>query len=390
MRGTLVTADGAIFRGTSVGAPGVATGELVFNTAMTGYQEVLTDPSYAGQVVVMTSAHIGNYGVNEYDDQSSVPAASGLVVRSLSNRHSNWRAEGSFASLLHRHGLVALSEIDTRRLTRHVRAYGAMPVAIGGDVDESELARIAATAPRMEGQALATKVSTRDHYSVMASTERIGSVVAIDLGMKKDIIRQLAARGLDIEVVPATASAEDILAHHADGVFVSNGPGDPEPLVSTSEALRGLLGKVPVFGICLGHQVLGLALGAATYKLPFGHHGGNHPVRRLSDGKVSITSQNHGFAVDLWSLTDLTRPERSGLADADLLPASVETDFGPALATHQNLNDGTLEGMACVDIPAFSVQYHPEAAPGPHDSLGLFDEFVQLMGLEAKSRTSDA
>ena len=385
MRGTLVTADGATFRGTSVGAPGVATGELVFNTAMTGYQEVLTDPSYAGQVVVMTSSHIGNYGINEYDDQSAVPAADGLVVRSLSNRHSNWRAEGSFASLLYRHGLVALSEIDTRRLTRHVRAHGAMPVAIGGDVDESELARIAATAPRMEGQALATKVSTPHNYSVVASTERIGSVVAIDLGMKKDIIRQLAARGLDIEVVPATASAVDILARHPDGVFVSNGPGDPEPLVSTAATLRGLLGNVAVFGICLGHQVLGLALGATTYKLPFGHHGGNHPVRRLSDGKVAITSQNHGFAVDLWSLTERTRPERSGLADRGLLPGSVETGFGPALATHQNLNDGTLEGMACVDIPAFSVQYHPEAAPGPHDSLGLFDEFVQLMGLASPS-----
>ena len=188
-------------------------------------------------------------------------------------------------------------------------------------------------------------------------------MVAIDLGMKKDITRQLAARGLEVEVVPAATSAGDILALHPDGVFVSNGPGDPEPLVATTETLAGLLGKVPVFGICLGHQVLGLALGATTYKLPFGHHGGNHPVRRLSDGKVSITSQNHGFAVDLWSLTDRARPERSGLAQAGLLPDTVETRFGPTVATHQNLNDGTLEGMACVDIPAFSVQYHPEAAP---------------------------
>lgn len=385
MNGILVTADGAIFRGVSVGVDGVGIGELVFNTAMTGYQEVLTDPSYAGQVVVMTSAHIGNYGVNDYDDQSGKPAASGMVVRSLSSRHSNWRAEGSFASLLHRHGLVALSEVDTRRLTRHVREHGAMPVAIGGDIDEVELAQIAAAAPRMEGQELATMVSTRERYSVPATADRIGSVVAIDLGIKKDITRQLAARGLDVEVVPAATSVVDILALHPDGVFVSNGPGDPEPLVATTEALAGLLGKVPVFGICLGHQVLGLALGAMTYKLPFGHHGGNHPVRRLSDGKVSITSQNHGFAVDLWSLTDRPRPERSGLAQPGLLPDTVESRFGPTAATHQNLNDGTLEGMACVDVPAFSVQYHPEAAPGPRDAVGLFDEFVDLMSLKPQA-----
>ena len=381
MKGALVTADGAVFRGISVGVVGVATGELVFNTAMTGYQEVLTDPSYAGQVVVMTSSHIGNYGVNEHDDQATRPAASGLVVRSLSGRHSNWRAEGSFASLLHRHGLVALAEVDTRRLTRHVRDRGAMPVAMGSGIDESELAGIAANAPRMEGRELATMVSTPFRYSVEAATNRIGSVVAIDLGMKKDISRQLAARGLDVEVVAAATSASDILELRPDGVFVSNGPGDPEPLTATTETLQGLLGKVPLFGICLGHQVLGLALGAATYKLSFGHHGGNHPVRRLSDGKVSITSQNHGFAVDLWSLAGTDRPERSGLATPGLLPKTVQTPFGPTIATHQNLNDGTLEGMACTDIPAFSVQYHPEAAPGPHDAVGLFDEFVELMGL---------
>ncbi|HEX7099750.1 MAG TPA: glutamine-hydrolyzing carbamoyl-phosphate synthase small subunit [Acidimicrobiia bacterium] len=379
--GLLVTADGAVFRGRSVGAEGIATGEAVFNTSMTGYQEILTDPSYAGQVVVMTAPHQGNYGVTEADAQRPTLAVAGFVVRSLSRRHSNWRAEGSLASYLRQHGIVALADVDTRRLTRHIRERGAMPVALGVGADEAEVAAAAASAPGMEGQDLATGVATAEPYEVAATTDRIGSVVAIDLGMKRDIADRLTERGLDVTVVPPRFTADDILALAPDGVFVSNGPGDPQPLVQATEALAGVLGKVPVFGICLGHQVLGLALGASTFKLPFGHHGGNHPVRRFSDGKVEITSHNHGFAVDLWSLTDQAPPERRGLVTSDLLPEQVETRFGSAVPTHQNLNDGTLEGLRCLDVPAFSVQYHPEAAPGPRDSVHLFDEFVSVMGL---------
>lgn len=381
--GLLVTADGEVFRGRSVGAEGVAIGEAVFNTSMTGYQEILTDPSYAGQVVVMTAPHQGNYGVTSSDAQRVKPSAAGFVMRSLSRRHSSWRAEGSLAAYLNDKGMVALADIDTRRLTRHLRHRGAMPVAIGAGVDEAELAAIAAAAPGMEGLDLATGVSTDNPYSADALGERVGSVVAVDLGMKSDIVANLTRRGLDVTVVPAATSAADILAMAPSGVFLSNGPGDPEPLEAATAALRGLLGKVPVFGICLGHQVLGLALGASTYKLPFGHHGGNHPVRRFSDGRVEVTAHNHGFAVDLWDLSEGEPPARSGLVSADLLPERVTTEFGAVIPTHQNLNDGTLEGLACLDIPAFSVQYHPEAAPGPHDALHLFDSFLTLMGIGA-------
>ncbi len=375
----LATADGEVFRGNSVGVTGVVTGEAVFNTSMTGYQEILTDPSYAGQVVVMTSPHIGNYGVVELDAQSLGPTVSGFIMRSLSRKDSSWRSEGTLADYLQRHDVVAVSEVDTRRLTRHIRDRGAMPIAMGSDVSEADLIDMAADAPTMQGQDLASQVTTREPYRLDAEVDRKGLVVAIDLGLKKDILRNLTGRGFEVEVVPAATDAETILAMTPDGIFVSNGPGDPEPLSATIECLRNLIGERPLFGICLGHQVLGLAVGASTFKLPFGHHGGNHPVRRLDDNRVEITAQNHGFAVDLWSLTDDDPIKREGLIKRDLLPEAVETPFGRLRPSHQNLNDGTLEGMVLEEIPAFSVQYHPEAAPGPGDARGLFDDFVRLM-----------
>jgi carbamoyl-phosphate synthase small subunit len=254
-----------------------------------------------------------------------------------------------------------------------------MPMAMGSATDEQEIRRLAGSARPMEGQDLVDLVTTRDSYEVLPEGTPAGRVVAFDLGIKQDILSQLTGRGLAVTVVPATTSAEEVLAQTPDGVFLSNGPGDPEPLTRTIDAIRGLLGRVPVFGICLGHQLLGLALGARTYKLAFGHHGGNHPVRNLATGEVSITSQNHGFAVDLWSRLEDAPPVRDGVPGPDLLPARVGSDFGAVASTHQNLNDGTLEGLAFLDIPAFGVQFHPEAAPGPRDAVHLFDRFVDLM-----------
>jgi carbamoyl-phosphate synthase small subunit len=377
--GLLVTSDGEVFRGHSVGVDGFRTGEAVFNTSMSGYLEVLTDPSYAGQVVVMTSPHIGNYGVTAADTQADQPHVSGFVTRSISRRDSNWRSEGSLGDYLISQDVVALSGVDTRRLTRHIRDRGAMPVALGADVTEQELRDAASSAPGMTGQDLAGKVSTLEEYTVSSVGESHGTIVAIDLGIKRDILTNLTVRGFDVVVIPYATPQARILELEPDGVFVSNGPGDPEPLEATTETLRGLIGKVPVFGICLGHQVLGRAVGADTFKLPFGHHGGNHPVRRIDDGKVEITSQNHGFAVDLWSLVDGEAPEREGLVGSQLLPSTATTPFGELIPTHQNLNDGTLEGMRLVEASAYSVQYHPEAAPGPRDASPLFDGFVEAI-----------
>jgi carbamoyl-phosphate synthase small subunit len=376
IRGILATADGAVFRGRSVGAEGFRTGEVVFNTAMTGYQEIVTDPSYSGQIVAMTAPHIGNYGVNRLDEQAERPHVQGLVTRSMSRVAPSWRASGSFDEYLADNDVVALTDIDTRRLTRHVREHGAMPVGLGADVDEHELRNLAASAPGMGGRDLVAGVTTPEPYRVEPAGAPVGRVVAYDFGIKRDIVSALNERGLVVDVVPATTPAEQVLAAAPDAVFLSNGPGDPAPVTGGVEAVRGLLGKVPLFGICLGHQILGLALGAETFKLPFGHHGGNHPVRRLTDGRVEITAQNHGFAVDLWSLTDAVPPTASGLPGPELLPGPVDTLFGSVIPSHQNLNDGTLEGLECPDAVAFSVQYHPEAAPGPNDAAVMFDRFV--------------
>ncbi len=354
--GLLVLADGEQFEGELIGhipESGIAAGEVVFNTALSGYQEILTDPSYAGQIITFTYPHIGNYGCNPHDDESSQPRCRGVIVRSLSRRTSNWRAKDDLEQFLVRHGIAGISGIDTRRLTRHIRESGAIPGAFG-TASATELQAAARADGGTDGKDLATEVTTSEPYTV-GRPDSPYFVVAIDYGIKSSIIHRLADEGVQVEVVPASATAADILAREPDGVFLSNGPGDPAAVTGGIQTVRDLLGRVPIFGICLGHQVMSLALGASTFKLRFGHHGGNHPVRNLATGHVEITSQNHNYAVDRASL-----------------PAGTQL-------THINLNDDDVEGIRAPDLRAFSVQYHPEAGPGPHDARYLFKDFVELM-----------
>ena len=348
----LVLADGTTFEGEAIGAEppdGVSAGEVVFNTVLTGYQEVLTDPSYAGQIITFTYPHIGNYGVNDEDRESRRPFCRGVIVRDLARRRSNWRSNADLEAFLRTHGIAGLAGVDTRRLTRHIRDAGAMCGAFG--TDEGALKAAATSEPGTSGVDLVRTVTTTEPYT---AGDGQFHVVAYDFGIKRTILRHLS-RIATVEVVPASTSAEDVLARNPDGVFLSNGPGDPEQVPYAIDAIHGLLDRVPVFGICLGHQLLSLAIGARTEKLPFGHHGGNHPVRRIDTGAVEITSQNHNFAVVADSLG------------------------GKAEMTHVNLNDGVCEGLRVRDARAFSVQHHPEAGPGPHDSAYLFDLFAEEM-----------
>ncbi|KPN20358.1 carbamoyl phosphate synthase small subunit [Xanthomonas sp. Mitacek01] len=364
----LVLEDGTVFEGVSVGAPGLSVGEVVFNTAMTGYQEVLTDPSYARQLVTLTYPHIGNTGCTDQDDEASKIWSAGLIVRNVPRRPSNWRSEASLPEWLRARGVVAISEIDTRKLTRLLRDRGSMNGAVmAGDVDVEQALEAARKFPGLKGMDLAKVVSTTELYgwtdgqldldaNAFVQAQAKFKVVAYDYGVKTNILRMLAERGCELTVVPAQTPAADVLALEPDGVFLSNGPGDPAPCDYAIDAIRAFLdAKIPTFGICLGHQLLALAAGAQTLKMPHGHHGANHPVQDLDGGRVMITSQNHGFAVD-----------------ESTLPANVRV-------THRSLFDGTNQGIALTDAPAFSFQGHPEASPGPHDVAPLFDKFVALM-----------
>lgn len=363
----LVLADGTVFRGYSIGAPGAVSGEVVFNTAMTGYQEILTDPSYCRQIVTLTYPHIGNVGCNAEDFESGANYAAGLVIRDLPPLASNWRMQQSLPEYLKKHGVVAIAGIDTRKLTRILREKGAQAGCImAGGSDEKKALDLARLFPGLAGMDLAKEVTVRSAYEWNEGTWTLKgfvpgakpcfNVVAYDFGVKKNILRMLAARGCKLTVVPAQTPAAEVLAMRPDGVFLSNGPGDPEPCAYAIAAIREFLERgVPTFGICLGHQLLGLASGAKTAKMKFGHHGANHPVKDLDTGQVLITSQNHGFAVDAGSL-----------------PGNVR-------ATHVSLFDGSLQGIARTDVPAFSFQGHPEASPGPHDVAYLFDRFIDTM-----------
>lgn len=370
----LVLADGSVFRGLSIGAHGLTVGEVVFNTAMTGYQEILTDPSYAQQLVTLTYPHIGNYGVNLEDIEAARVYAAGLIVRDVPRLHSNFRSTMSLPDYLNSHGVLGISDIDTRRLTRLLREKGAQAGCImAGAVDESAALQAARAFPGLAGMDLAAGVTAPDANDWNESVWKLGRgygnkpdgrfhVVAFDYGVKRNILRMLVERGCRLSVLPATATAEEALALQPDGIFLSNGPGDPEPCDYAIRAIDELIATgIPTFGICLGHQLLALASGAKTTKMKFGHHGANHPVKDTDTGRVMITSQNHGFAVD-----------------ADTLPENIRT-------THVSLFDGSLQGLARTDVPAFSFQGHPEASPGPHDVSYLFDRFVKLMADRATS-----
>jgi len=365
----LALADGSVFNGLSIGAEGARSGEVVFNTALTGYQEILTDPSYASQIVTLTYPHIGNTGCNAADEESRGIFATGLVIRDLPLMASNWRSETDLGSYLQARDVVAISDIDTRQLTRHLREHGAQNGAIvaGADATAEQALALARSFPGLKGMDLAKVVSVDQRYEWTEGVYDLGkpgfksgggrfNVVAYDFGIKRNILRLLADRGCTVTVVPAQTSADEVLALNPDGVFLSNGPGDPEPCDYAIAAIRQLLArKVPIFGICLGHQLLGLAAGARTLKMKFGHHGANHPVIDLASGRVMISSQNHGFAIDESSL-----------------PPNVRV-------THRSLFDGSNQGIALSDAPAFSFQGHPEASPGPRDVEGLFDQFVASM-----------
>jgi carbamoyl-phosphate synthase small subunit len=379
----LVLEDGTAFRGGSFGATGETFGELVFNTGMTGYQEVLTDPSYARQIVVMTYPHVGNYGVNGADPESGGIQVSGFVVREASRRASSWRAERSLDEELARSGVVGIEGIDTRALTLHIREAGAMRASISTeDLDPASVASRVRGQPQMLGADLARTVSTDEPYDAETiagpPVPREGGtfrVAALDWGIKRNSLRLLARSGSHVTVYPALTGADELLSQGFDGVFLSNGPGDPAATEYAVATARALLGRVPVFGICLGHQIIGRAIGGSTYKLKFGHRGSNQPVLDTESGRVEVTSHNHGFAVDPVSFrTNGAAPPPGGE------PSVVETDMGRAALTHWNLNDGTLEGLRLLDVPGFCVQYHPEAAPGPHDAAYLFDRFAELMG----------
>ncbi len=364
----MVLRDGTVFRGSSIGVPGTAVGEVVFNTAMTGYQEILTDPSYCRQIVTLTYPHIGNTGTNPEDAESRQVFAAGLVIRDLPLAASNWRKTQDLSSYLRDQGVVAIADIDTRKLTRILREQGAQDGCImAGEIDAAAALEAARAFPGLAGMDLAKVVSCDQPYEWNETTWTLGqgygrqeqpkvNVVAFDFGIKRNILRKLAARGCKLTVIPAQSTAQEALAHQPDGIFLSNGPGDPEPCDYAIRAIRELLDSgIPMFGICLGHQLLGLASGARTLKMKFGHHGANHPVQDLDTGRVMITSQNHGFAVDRATL-----------------PANVRV-------THVSLFDGTLQGFARTDRPAFCFQGHPEASPGPHDVDYLFDQFVGVM-----------